>query len=111
MPSDGELEATLLAQIEADLAELAAHVDRWLQDRFLASESASGLEIEDVIGLIAWLNQWQDHFDSYRDDAASLEAGGHRAVNARLDQVRSEIETSIATFTQMGQTLPKPHTG
>jgi hypothetical protein len=108
MPSDAELEATLLAQIEADLAELAAHVDTWLQDRFLASESAAGLNLEDVTGLIVWLRQWQDHFESYRDDGSPLAAAGLPAVNTRLDQVRAEIDTSIATFTQMAETLPPP---
>ncbi len=106
MPSDGALEATLLAQIEADLAELAAHVDKWLQDRFLASESAAGLNLEDVTGLIVWLRQWQDHFETYRADASALAAAGPSAVNARLDQVHTEIETSIATFKQMAETLP-----
>jgi hypothetical protein len=101
MPSDSEREATVLVQIEADLAELAAHVDTWLQDRFLTSESVAGLNLEDLTGLIVWLRQWQDNFESYRE-----EASGSPAVNTRLDQVHAEIETSIATFKQMAEALP-----
>lgn len=48
MAADSELEAIQLAQIEADLAELAAHVDSWINDRFLSSDSAAHLSIEDV---------------------------------------------------------------
>lgn len=101
MASDGDLETTLLAQIESDLAELAAHVDTWVKDRFLASDSATALNLEDVTGLIVWLRQWQQHFQEYRQAA-----GATAVVSTRLDQVNAEIETSISTFKQMAETLP-----
>jgi hypothetical protein len=111
MASDAELQASQLAQIEADLAELAAHVDRWINDRFLSSDSAAHLSIEDVAGLVAWLRQWHTHFDSYGDTAAALRDAGLPAVTDRLALVRTEIDTSIATFTKMAAALPKDQPG
>jgi hypothetical protein len=104
MSSDGESEAVQLAQIEADLAALTTHIDTWLQDRFLSSESAAALNLEDVAGLVGWLQQWQSHFDSYA-------ATARPAVAARLAQIRTEIDNSIATFTQMAATLPEDQEG
>jgi len=106
MTSAGETEAAHLADIEADLAELTNHVNAWISDRFLASEDASPLLLEDVLGLIGWLHQWHDHFDGYGETAASLAAEGRPAVADRLAQIRVEIDKSIASFTQMGDTLP-----
>jgi hypothetical protein len=101
MSSDEDLETDQLTQMEADLAELSGHVDTWIKDRFLASESVTGLNLEDVAGLITWLQQWHIHFDSYGDNAASLDAAGRPAAIARLGQIRAEIDNSIDTFTQM----------
>lgn len=105
MPSDGELETALLAEVDASLAELSAHVTTWINDRFLTSESATTLNAEDVTGLIAWLRQWHGHFDGYAERAEALEAAGRPALRARLAQIRSEIDASIANFTQMAGTL------
>ncbi len=93
-------EATQLAQIDADLAQLRAHLDTWLQDRFLSSQEAGGLNLEDVLGLLAWLGQWHSHFDTYT-------ATEYPAVQARLAQIRNEIDNSIATFTDMSTTVAK----
>ena len=101
MPSDDELETDQLTQMEADLAELSGHVDTWIKDRFLTPESVTSLNLEDVAGLITWLQQWHIHFDSYVATAASLDAAGRPATAARLGQIRAEIDNSIATFTQM----------
>ncbi len=95
------LETDQLTQMEADLAELSGHVDTWIKDRFLTADSATSLNLEDVAGLITWLQQWHIHFDSYGDTAASLEAAGRPAAGSRLAQIRAEIDKSIATFTQM----------
>jgi len=107
MTSAGETEAETLAQIEADLAELTGHVNSWISDRFLASEDAPPLQLEDVVGLIGWLHQWHDHFDGYGDAATALAAEGKPAVVDRLAQIRVEIDNSIATFTDMAANLPK----
>ncbi len=111
MPSEDELEATELAQIETDLTELATHVKTWIQDRFLASESAEGLNIVDIAGLVTWLRQWQTHFDSYADTASSLVDAGRPAMEARLAQIRTEIDASIANFTDMAAALPEDQRG
>jgi hypothetical protein len=111
MPSQDELEATELAQIETDLVQLATHVDSWVQDRFLSSESAAGLNIEDVAGLVAWLNQWHAHFDTFMDTATSLADSGRPAMKARLAQIRTEIDASIETFTNMASALPTDQEG
>jgi hypothetical protein len=101
MPTEDDLETDQLAQMEADLAELSGHVDAWIKDRFLAGESVAGLNLEDVAGLITWLQQWHIHFDSYGDTVAALETAGRPAATLRLAQIRTEIDNSIATFTQM----------
>jgi hypothetical protein len=99
MPSDAEGEVAQLAQIDADLAELTTHVNTWLQDRFLTSDDVASLNLEDLAGLVAWLQQWHAHFDTYLDGAGP-------AVEARLAQIRTEIDASIANFTEMAATLP-----
>jgi hypothetical protein len=100
MSSDGEPEATQLEEIEADLVELTSHVNAWLQDRFLSEspDSIAGLNLEDVSGLILWLQQWQTHFDSYAEAATP-------AATARLAEIRTEIDNSIANFTEMAAGL------
>jgi hypothetical protein len=99
MAPDGEADATELARIDADLVQLNTHVNTWLQDRFLSSEDAAGLNIDDVAGLVAWLRQWHTHFDAYSGSEDP-------AVLARLAQIRIEIDNSIATFTEMAASLP-----
>jgi hypothetical protein len=108
MTPASETEAETLAQIEADLTELTGHVNSWISDRFLASEEAAPLQLEDVVGLIGWLHQWHDHFDGYGDAATALAAEGKPAVVDRLAQIRVEIDNSIVSFTEMGDTLPPP---
>jgi hypothetical protein len=106
MTSDVETEAAELAQIETDLAELSGHVDRWLTERFLASDTAAEMNLVDVTGLIVWLQQWHSHFDEYGEAAAALAEGGRPAVADRLAQIRIEIDNSIASFTQIAASLP-----
>jgi len=106
MTSDTETEAAELAQIEADLAELSGHVDRWLTERFLASDTAAEMNLVDVTGLIVWLQQWHTHFDEYAEMAAALAEAGRPAVVERLAQIRIEIDNSIASFTQIAASLP-----
>jgi len=101
MSFDGAPEGTRVARIEADLAELTTHVDTWLQDRFLSSETPVEFNIEDAAGLVAWLNQWQTHFDGY-------DASANPATAARLAQIRTEIDNSIARVTEMAAALPVP---
>jgi hypothetical protein len=100
MSSDGDPEAAQLAEIELDLGELTSHVNAWLQDRFLTEspDSVAKLNLEDVSGLIVWLQQWQIHFDGYAESATP-------AVTARLAQIRTEIDNSIANFTEMAAGL------
>ncbi len=106
MPSASESEADLLAEIEADLADLTGHVNVWISDRFLVTEDPVPLNLEDVSGLIVWLQQWHNHFlDSYGDAAATLAGEGQQAVADRLAQIRVEIDNSIASFTEMAATL------
>jgi hypothetical protein len=106
MTSDAGTEASDLAQIEADLAELSGHVDRWITERFLESESPAEMNLVDVTGLIAWLQQWHTHFDGYAETAAKLAAEGRPAMTERLAQIRVEINNSIASFTQIAESLP-----
>jgi hypothetical protein len=100
-PDESDEEATQLAQLDADLAQLTTHLNTWLQDRFLSSDEAASLNLEDVLGLLAWLGQWHAHFDNY----AGTE---YPSVQARLAQIRTEIDNSIATFTDMSTTVAKP---
>jgi hypothetical protein len=108
MTSDPETEAAELAQIEADLAELSGHVDRWITERFLAPDSAAEMNLVDVTGLITWLHQWHAHFDGYAGTASALAEEGRPAMADRLAQIRVEIDNSIASFTQIAASLPAP---
>jgi hypothetical protein len=105
MPSASESEADLLAEIEGDLSDLTGHVNVWISDRFLVTEDPVPLNLEDVSGLIVWLQQWHNHFATYGDAAATLAGDGHQAVAERLAQIRVEIDNSIASFTEMAATL------
>jgi len=105
MPSTDELEAQSLGQIDADLAQLAAHVDRWIQDRFLESATSTGLTHEDIAGLVTWLRQWHTQFDSYQEAAATLDAAGRPAVKERLVAVHTQIDASISSFVAMAAEL------
>lgn len=101
-------EATELAAIEADLSELAGHVTSWLNKRFLDSDDAGGMNLEDIAGLILWLQQWHVHFDGYEESAASLAEAGQPALAERLAQIRQEIDNSIENFTTMAADLLNP---
>jgi hypothetical protein len=105
MPSEAELEASTSEEVEASLNEVAAHLQKWLNDRFVADETAIELTIFDIAGLIAWLNQWKDHFASYAEQADALEASGKPALKARLAQIFTEIDKSIANVGQMADGL------
>ncbi|HEX3539743.1 MAG TPA: hypothetical protein VHT75_04795 [Acidimicrobiales bacterium] len=105
MPSDAETETELLARIDGDLGELTSHVNTWLADRFLTPETAAGLNLEDVSGLILWLQQWRLHFEEYAAAATELAAAGRPAVVDRLAQIRVESDNSIAQFTAMAAGL------
>lgn len=101
MPSDSETEASELTSINADLNQLASHVSTWLNDRFLSSETASEMNLEDIAGLILWLQQWHLHFNGYDESATTLADAGLSALADRLAQIRQEIDKSIANFTEM----------
>jgi D-Tyr-tRNAtyr deacylase len=107
MPSEDELEATGLAQVEADLGQIVAHVTTWISDRFLAQAAPERLNLEDVAGLILWLQQWHLHFESYQGTASSLEAAGRPAMRERLAAIDAQIDASIASFTEMISTPPE----
>jgi hypothetical protein len=111
MATEAETESQQLAEVDADLAELNDHLNRWLAERFLAPETATELNIEDVSGLILWLQQWQQHFDDYGAMASMLAEAGRPALADRLAQIRAEIDKSIATFTEMAAGLIGPGAG
>lgn len=108
MPTDEETESAQLVLIEGHLAEIVAHVDTWINDRFLAADTALPLNLEDVAGLILWLEQWKIQFDSYSNTALRLNDAGRPALAARLGEIRQQIDVSIASFTDMAAGLMKP---
>ncbi|HEX3426740.1 MAG TPA: hypothetical protein VHT30_11450 [Acidimicrobiales bacterium] len=108
MATDEETESAQLALIEGHLGEIVAHVDTWINDRFLAAESAVPLNLEDVAGLILWLEQWKIQFDSFADTAARLDGAGRPALAVRLGEIQQQIDVSIASFTDMAAGLMKP---